>query len=34
VRTIARERIIARAGRVAPPTLAAMRGWIRDFLEL
>ena len=34
VRTVARERIIARAGRVAPPTLAAMRGWIRDFLEL
>lgn len=34
VRTVSRRRIIARAGRVDPPTLAAVRGWIRDFLEL
>jgi mRNA interferase MazF len=34
VRTVSRDRIVARAGRVDPATLAALRGWIRDFLDL
>lgn len=34
VRTISRERIVGRAGRADPVTLAAVRGWLADFLEL
>lgn len=34
VRTISRERLVGRAGRADPATLAAVRGWIADFLEL
>jgi mRNA interferase MazF len=34
VRTISRERVVGRAGRADPATLAAVRGWIADFLEL
>jgi mRNA interferase MazF len=34
VRTISRERVVGRAGRVDPATLATVRGWIADFLEL
>jgi mRNA interferase MazF len=34
VRTVSRERVVATAGRVDPQTLGAVRGWIRDFLEL
>jgi mRNA interferase MazF len=33
-RTISRDRVVGRAGRVDPATLAAVRGWIADFLEL
>lgn len=34
VRTISRERLVGRAGRADPATLAAVRGWLADFLEL
>lgn len=34
IRTISRERVVGRAGRVDQATLAALRGWIADFLEL
>jgi mRNA interferase MazF len=34
VRTISRERVVDRAGRVPPETLVAIRVWIRDFLGL
>ena len=34
VRTISRARIVGRAGRVTPATLEAVRGWVRDFLDL
>jgi mRNA interferase MazF len=34
VRTISRERVVDRAGRVSPETLVAIRVWIRDFLDL
>ncbi len=34
VRTVSRERIVDRAGRVSPETLRAVRTWIRDFLDL
>lgn len=34
VRTISRERIAGRAGRADEPTLAEVRQWIRDFLDL
>lgn len=34
VRTISRERVVGRAGRADQATLAAVRGWIADFLEL
>lgn len=34
VRTISRTRIVDRAGRVDATTLHALRGWIRDFLDL
>jgi mRNA interferase MazF len=34
VRTISRDRVVDRAGRVAPETLDVVRRWIRDFLDL
>lgn len=34
VRTISRERVVGRAGRASDATLAAVRGWIADFLDL
>lgn len=34
VRTIARERVVGRAGRADDITLAAVRGWLADFLDL
>ncbi len=34
VRTISRERVVGRAGRADAATLAAVRGWLADFLEL
>ena len=34
VRTISRERIVERVGRIEAFTLQAMRVWIRDFLDL
>jgi mRNA interferase MazF len=34
IRTISRERVVGRAGRADPATLAAVHGWIADFLEL
>jgi mRNA interferase MazF len=34
VRAISRERVVARAGRVNYTTLAAVRGWLADFLDL
>jgi hypothetical protein len=34
VRTVSRERIVDRAGAADAPTLDAVRGWIRDFLDL
>jgi mRNA interferase MazF len=33
-RTISRERIVGRAGQAGDATLAAVRAWIADFLEL
>jgi mRNA interferase MazF len=33
VRTVSRERIVGRAGRADHATLAAVREWVRDFLE-
>ena len=34
VRTVSRERVVRRAGGASAETLTAVRGWIRDFLEL
>ena len=34
VRTISRERMVGRAGHADAATLAAVRGWLADFLEL
>ncbi|HET7591255.1 MAG TPA: type II toxin-antitoxin system PemK/MazF family toxin [Solirubrobacterales bacterium] len=34
VRTISRERVVGRAGSADRATLAGVRGWIADFLEL
>jgi mRNA interferase MazF len=34
LRTISRERLVARAGHADEATLAAVRGWLADFLEL
>lgn len=34
IRTISRERIVGEAGRVDASVLAAVRGWIQDFLDL
>jgi mRNA interferase MazF len=34
VRTISRERVVGRAGRANDATLAAVRSWLADFLEL
>lgn len=34
VRTVSRERIAGRAGRTDGRTLAEVRSWVRDFLEL
>lgn len=34
IRTISRERLVGRAGRANDATLAAVRGWLADFLEL
>ncbi len=34
IRTISRERIVGRAGRANEATLAAVRIWLADFLEL
>lgn len=34
VRTISRERLIERVGRADPATLAAIRRWIGDFLDV
>lgn len=34
VRTVSRGRIVDRAGAADAPTLDAVRGWIRDFLDL
>ena len=34
IRTISRERVIGRAGRVNDATLAAVRTWLADFLDL
>src|SRR5271156_3406260 len=34
IRTISRERVVGRAGRADDPTLAAVRGWLADFLDL
>lgn len=34
VRTISRERIVGYGGKAYPETVQAVRGWIRDFLDL
>jgi mRNA interferase MazF len=34
VRTVSRERIVGRAGRVDDATLRTVRRWISDFLDL
>jgi mRNA interferase MazF len=34
VRTIARERVVGHAGRADDVTLAGVRGWLADFLDL
>ena len=34
IRTISRERVVGRAGRADDATLAAVRSWLADFLEL
>jgi mRNA interferase MazF len=34
IRTISRERVVGRAGRVNDATLAAVRMWLADFLDL
>jgi mRNA interferase MazF len=34
IRTISRERVVGRSGRVDDATLSAVRGWIADFLAL
>jgi mRNA interferase MazF len=34
VRTISRERIVDQSGSAAPQTVATVRAWIRDFLDL
>lgn len=34
VRTISRDRIVERGGRATDETVLAVRGWIRDFLDL
>lgn len=34
VRTVSRERIVARAGRASTETLSAVRSWVHDFLDL
>lgn len=34
IRTISRERVVARAGHANDATLAAVRSWLADFLEL
>jgi mRNA interferase MazF len=34
IRTISRDRVVDRSGHVDDATLAAVRGWIADFLEL
>jgi len=34
IRTISRERVVNRAGRANEATLAAVRGWLADFLDL
>ena len=34
IRTISRERVVSRAGRANDATLAAVRSWLADFLEL
>lgn len=34
IRTVSRERIADRIGRIDPWTLRAIRGWISDFLDL
>ena len=34
IRTISRERVVARAGHVNDATLAAVRNWLADFLDL
>ncbi len=34
VRTISRERVVGRAGHADDGTLAAIRGWLADFLDL
>ncbi len=34
IRTISRERVVARAGRAEEATLVAVRTWLADFLEL
>jgi mRNA interferase MazF len=34
VRTVSRRRVAGRAGRVSASTLAEVRGWVRDFLDL
>jgi mRNA interferase MazF len=34
IRTISRERVVGRAGRVTDATLAAVRTWLADFLDL
>lgn len=34
IRTISRERIVAHAGRANDATLAAVRSWLADFLDL
>jgi mRNA interferase MazF len=34
IRTISRERVVGRAGRANDATLAAVRSWLADFLDL
>jgi mRNA interferase MazF len=34
IRTISRERVVGRAGRANDATLASVRSWLADFLEL
>jgi mRNA interferase MazF len=34
IRTISRERVVSRAGRADDVTLATVRGWLADFLDL